>query len=261
MPVSAVELQRVLAILADEDQLKVSVKSAGYGGVVAGVTTTIGGLIAGPAGLLVGGALGGVLAYANAEDFKPVSQVVKEMNAHERQLLYNAMRDIVDNLAIEDYVALWAFLNGRSGVLIRQQLMDRMVQLQRVLAILADEDQLKVTVKGAGYGGVVAGVTTTIGGLIAGPAGLLVGGALGGVLAYANAGDFKPVSQVVKEMNAHERQLLYNAMRDIVDNLAIEDYVALLAFLNGGAGLLIRQQLMDRMGAFLRDQMRLQMAA
>ena len=135
------------------------------------------------------------------------------------------------------------------------------IALQRVLAILADEDQLKVTVKGAGYGGVVAGVTTTIGGLIAGPAGLLVGGALGGLLAYANAGDFKPVSQVVKEMNAHERQLLYNATRDIVDNLGIDDYLALVAFLNGGSGVLIPQQLMERMGAFLRDQMRLQMAA
>ena len=135
------------------------------------------------------------------------------------------------------------------------------VELQRVLAILADEDQLKVTVKAAGYGGVVAGVTTTIGGLIAGPAGLLVGGALGGVLAYANAEDFKPVSLVVKEMNAHERQLLYDATRDIVDNLAIDDYAALLAFLNGGSGVLIRQQLMERMTAFLRDQMRLQMAA
>ena len=135
------------------------------------------------------------------------------------------------------------------------------VELQRVLAILADEDQLKVSVKGAGYGGVVAGVTTTIGGLIAGPAGLLVGGALGGVLAYANAEDFKPVSQVVKEMNAHERQLLYGATRDIVDKLGIDDYAALVAFLNGGSGVLIRQQLMERMGAFLRDQMRLQMAA
>ena len=135
------------------------------------------------------------------------------------------------------------------------------VALQRVLAILADEDQLKVTVRAAGYGGVVAGVTTTIGGLIAGPAGLLVGGALGGLLAYANAEDFKPVSQVVKEMNVHERQLLYDATRDIVDNLAIDDYAALLAFLNGGSGVLVRQQLMERMTAFLRDQMRLQVAA
>ncbi|XP_068695070.1 protein C19orf12 homolog [Montipora foliosa] len=135
------------------------------------------------------------------------------------------------------------------------------VEFQRVMSILADEDQLKVTVKTSAYGGVVAGVTTTIGGLIAGPAGLLVGGAVGGMLAYKSAGNFKPVSQVINDMNAHERQLLYDAMKDIIDNLSIEDYMGLIAFLNGGPGLLIRQQLMDRMISFLRDQMRLQMAA
>lgn len=131
--------------------------------------------------------------------------------------------------------------------------------LQRVMAILADEDQLKVTVKSSGYGGLIAGITTTIGGLVAGPPGLLVGGALGGALAYSSAGNFKPVSQVLKDMNAHDRQLLYDNMRDIIDNLKIDDYLALMAFLSGGPGLLIRQELMDRLGSFLRDQMRLQM--
>lgn len=131
--------------------------------------------------------------------------------------------------------------------------------LQRVMAILADEDQLKVTVKSSGYGGLIAGITTTIGGLVAGPPGLLVGGALGGALAYSSAGNFKPVSQVLKDMNAHDRQLLYDNMRDIIDNLQIDDYLALMAFLSGGPGLLIRQELMDRLGSFLRDQMRLQM--
>ena len=134
------------------------------------------------------------------------------------------------------------------------------VDLQRVMAVLADEDELKVTMKSSAYGGVVAGVATTVGGLVAGPPGLLIGGALGGLLAYGSAGNFKPVSQVIKDMNAHERQLLYNAMRDIVENLNIDDYLALIAFLSGGPGLLIRQQLMDRMVTFLRDQMRLQMA-
>lgn len=134
------------------------------------------------------------------------------------------------------------------------------VEFQRVMAILADEDQLKVTVKSAGYGGVLAGLTTAVGGLVAGPPGLLVGGALGGVLAYSSAGNFKPVSQVIKDMNAHERQLLYEAMKDIVENLRIDDYLALMAFLSGGPGLAIRQELITRMAAFLRDQMRLQMA-
>lgn len=134
------------------------------------------------------------------------------------------------------------------------------VELQRVMAILADEDQLKVTMKNSAYGGVVAGVTTTVGGLLGGPPGLLLGGALGGILAYKSAGDFRPVSQVINDMNAHERQLLYDRLKDIIDNLAIDDYMALIAFLSGGPGLLIRQQLMDRMVSFLRDQMRLQMA-
>ena len=132
--------------------------------------------------------------------------------------------------------------------------------LQRVMAILADEDQLKVTVKSSAYGGVIAGITTTVGGLLAGPPGLLVGGAVGGALAYSTAGNFKPASQVIRGMNAHDRQLLYDNVRDIIDNLAFDDYLALMAFLSGGPGLLIRQQLMDRMVSFLREQMRLQMA-
>ena len=134
------------------------------------------------------------------------------------------------------------------------------VELQRVMAILADEDELKVTVKSAAYGGVVAGITTTVGGLLAGPPGLMIGGAVGGLLAYNTTGNFKPVSAVIKHMNAHERQLLYDTMKDIIDNLHIDDYLALIAFLSGGPGLLVREQLMDRMASFLRDQMRLQMA-
>ena len=135
-----------------------------------------------------------------------------------------------------------------------------MVEVQRVMAVLADEDQLKVTVKSSAYGGVVAGVTTTVGGLLAGPPGLLIGGAVGGLLAYKSAGNFRPVSQIINDMNAHERQLLYDTIKDIIDNLHIDDYLALIAFLSGGPGLLVRQQLMDRMVSFLRDQMRLQMA-
>ena len=134
------------------------------------------------------------------------------------------------------------------------------VDLQRVLAILAEEDELKVTVKSSAYGGIIAGLTTTVGGILAGPPGLLLGGAIGGALAYNTSGNFKPVSQVISSMNAHERKLLYDTMKDIIDNLAIDDCLALLAFLSDGPGVLVRQQVMDRLVAFLRDQMRLQMA-
>ena len=138
---------------------------------------------------------------------------------------------------------------------------DSAVVLKQVLTFLADQDQLKVTVKTPVVGGVVASVTTAIRSLIAGPPGMLLGGTFGGLLASGYTGYLKPVSQVLAEMNAHQSQLLYNATRDIVDNLAIDDYSELVAFLNGGSGASVRRQLMERMAAFLRDQMNLQMAA
>ena len=132
--------------------------------------------------------------------------------------------------------------------------------LQRVLAILADEDQLKVTVKSSMYGGVLAGVMTSVGGLLGGPPGLLVGGALGGALAYKTAGDFKPVSQVIKDINAHDRQLLYDSMKEIIDNLSFDDYLTVLSFLSVGPGLIVRQELIDKMVEFLASQLQLQVA-
>ena len=132
--------------------------------------------------------------------------------------------------------------------------------LQRVLAILADEDQLKVTVKSSVYGGLLAGVMTTVGGLLGGPPGLLVGGALGGALAYKTAGDFKPVSQVIKDINAHDRQLLYDSMKEIIDNLSFDDYLTVLSFLSVGPGLIVRQELVNKMVEFLASQLQLQVA-
>lgn len=132
--------------------------------------------------------------------------------------------------------------------------------LQRVLAILADEDQLKVTVKSSMYGGVLAGVMTSVGGLLGGPPGLFVGGALGGALAYKTAGDFKPVSQVIKDINAHDRQLLYDSMKEIIDNLSFDDYLTVLSFLSVGPGLIVRQELVDKMVEFLASQLQLQVA-
>lgn len=132
--------------------------------------------------------------------------------------------------------------------------------LQRVLAILADEDQLKVTVKSSMYGGVLAGVMTTVGGLLGGPPGMLVGGALGGAMAYKTAGDFKPVSQVIKDINAHDRQLLYDSMKEIIDNLSFDDILTVLTFLSVGPGLIVRQELVDKMVEFLASQLQLQVA-
>ena len=132
--------------------------------------------------------------------------------------------------------------------------------LQRLMVVLADEDQLRVNARNSTLGGVVAGVATTVGGLLIGPPGLLIGGALGGILAYWNARKFKSVSQVINDMNTSQKQALFDAMKDIIGSLNSGDYLTLMAFLSTGPGLLIRQKLKDKMVSFVRDQMRFQMA-
>ena len=54
MPVTAEELVRLLAILAEEENLKVTVKETLKGGAMAGAGAVIGGMCGGPVGLAVG---------------------------------------------------------------------------------------------------------------------------------------------------------------------------------------------------------------
>lgn len=61
------ELMNALAILADNEELKVTLKQSGKGGLICGAMCMIGGILAGPPGLLVGGALGSVAAFAHGK--------------------------------------------------------------------------------------------------------------------------------------------------------------------------------------------------
>lgn len=63
MPVDIEEFLRGVSILADNRNMRVSLKQSGKGAAVCGTMCFIGGLIGGPVGLAVGGTLGGVTAY------------------------------------------------------------------------------------------------------------------------------------------------------------------------------------------------------
>jgi hypothetical protein len=133
--------------------------------------------------------------------------------------------------------------------------------LQRVVSVLADEEELKATVKGSLKGGIIACISTTVGGLVAGPPGMMMGGIIGGALAYNTAEAFKPVSQIINDLNAHQRQLLYDYMKDIIDNLTVDDYVSLMALVSGGPGLLLRTQIVERTVEFLGSQLKVQLTS
>lgn len=63
MPADTEELLRGIAILADNHNMRVTMKQSVKGAAVCGAMCFVGGLVGGPVGLAVGGTLGGVTAY------------------------------------------------------------------------------------------------------------------------------------------------------------------------------------------------------
>ncbi|XP_013416425.1 protein C19orf12 homolog [Lingula anatina] len=113
MPVDVNEVVAVCADLADEKNLRVTVQEALRGGLIAGATTVAGGLLLGPVGLAVGGAIGGAAAYANAQGkFKPVSTVLREMEPEKKKILYDRVQRIISGITIEDGIALLALIHS-----------------------------------------------------------------------------------------------------------------------------------------------------
>ena len=109
----------------------------------------------------------------------------------------------------------------------------------RVITTLGDDENLKITVKQSAKGGLIAGVSCAVGGLIAGPPGLAVGGAAGGCLAAYLAGNsFKPLSAVILyEMKHIDQKALVEAVQNIIQNVDVMDAMELLALIQGSQAL------------------------
>lgn len=75
MPVVSVdEFLQSIAFLADHQNLRANMKQSGKGGLIAGACTFIGGVVAGPIGLAVGGTIGGLAAYKLTEGTNSLSR-------------------------------------------------------------------------------------------------------------------------------------------------------------------------------------------
>lgn len=63
MPVDTEEFLRGVALLADNNNMRVTLKQSMKGAAICGAICFFGGMVGGPVGLAVGGAVGGVTAY------------------------------------------------------------------------------------------------------------------------------------------------------------------------------------------------------
>ncbi len=127
----------------------------------------------------------------------------------------------------------------------------------QVISIIGDESGLRVAVVESIKGGIVAGVSCAVGGILLGPPGLALGGAVGGALAYYSAKDgFKPVSAVIDgNLDEEKRDELAAKVREIASKADANDAQTLLAFVRANAD--IKAQLVQMLVAFLASKLNL----
>ncbi|KAM9494261.1 protein C19orf12-like [Clarias gariepinus] len=99
-------------------KMKAAVKSSVKGGAVAGGSAAVGGLLLGPAGIAVGGAVGGLLGWwMTSGQFKPVPQILMELPSHERQQLYSDISAILGSLDWTDASQLMVLVRADNTLL------------------------------------------------------------------------------------------------------------------------------------------------
>ncbi|XP_053663296.1 protein C19orf12 homolog [Anopheles marshallii] len=118
MPINTRELLDAVAILTDKNSMRVTLKSSAKGATVAGSSTFVGGLLAGPVGLLVGGAVGGLIAYAmTSNQFKPVSHIIQhDLSVREQEQLKQRIVDALSEFNPTDLMVILPLLAGNVSV-------------------------------------------------------------------------------------------------------------------------------------------------
>ncbi|XP_071532384.1 protein Nazo-like isoform X2 [Panulirus ornatus] len=108
MPINTQEVLSVVEQLCEEENLRVAFKESLKGGAIAGSSTVIGGLLAGPLGLALGGAVGGLTAaFLSQGKFKSVASIIRnDLTPAQKERLANSVWRIVDDIGPTDVLAV-----------------------------------------------------------------------------------------------------------------------------------------------------------
>ncbi|XP_072321179.1 protein C19orf12 homolog [Eucyclogobius newberryi] len=114
----------------------------------------------------------------------------------------------------------------------------RIDDVMRLCCELSAHEQIKVAVKNCTTGALLAGGSAFVGGMLAGPPGLAVGGAMGGLLGtWLTSGQFRPLPQILMELPPAQKERLYQDVAAVLSNLDWTDAAQLIALVMGNASL------------------------
>lgn len=85
MTIDTRELLDAVGALAEEQNVRVTIKHSAKGAVIGGAAIFAGGMLLGPIGLLIGGTAGGALAYYNSKGWLPYNNTFLKVNFYELQ--------------------------------------------------------------------------------------------------------------------------------------------------------------------------------
>ncbi|XP_012557935.1 protein C19orf12 homolog [Hydra vulgaris] len=128
----------------------------------------------------------------------------------------------------------------------------------RVLSHISDVDELKVTIQGSFFGSLTIAIFAMIFSLLLGPIGLLFGGIGGSIYAYNSyRGSYKPLSAVIRQLTNEQKSLLFSELEKTCSQITVSDYMELLLLLQGGSGIILKNQMFDILRSFMKKNLNL----
>ncbi|XP_066249735.1 protein C19orf12 homolog [Euwallacea similis] len=130
--------------------------------------------------------------------------------------------------------------------------------LMEICRILAEQEDLKVTVTESGKGAMMAAAGVFIGGLVAGPIGMAIGGSVTSIaVAMSSQGKFKSVMEILDEMTDDQKRLLYKALERVVKKFETQHCVELAIFILTNTS--VKNLVLAELETFLKNEMHLEM--
>ncbi|KAG5882069.1 hypothetical protein JTB14_023756 [Gonioctena quinquepunctata] len=104
--------------------------------------------------------------------------------------------------------------------------------------VLAEQENMKVTLEESTKGAAIIGISALLGGLLGGKQGLLAGAAVGSAASFALGSEFKSVFEIIRDdMTPAQRRQLAGSINSILGGMQITNAVSVLALLSRNSNL------------------------